>query len=79
MGNVHVNILFDESGVLADRIYLLLQDFDGSPSAEHGIGKRKTKLLKKFTNYRDKLHLLKQLKSSVDPTNILGPKVFFED
>ena len=78
-GNVHVNILLDESGVLADRIYLLLQDFDGSPSAEHGIGKRKTKLLKKFTNYRDKLHLLKQLKSSVDPTNILGPKVFFED
>jgi len=78
-GNIHVNILLDESGALADRIYLLLQDFDGSPSAEHGIGKRKTKLLKKFTNYRDKLHLLKQLKSSVDPTNILGPKVFFED
>jgi FAD/FMN-containing dehydrogenase len=56
-----------------------LQDFDGSPSAEHGIGKRKAKLLKKFTNYQDKMHLLKQVKNSVDPTNILGPKVFFED
>ena len=78
-GNIHVNILSDKSGALADRIYLLLQDFDGSPSAEHGIGKRKTKLLKKFTNYQDKMHLLKQVKNSVDPTNILGPKVFFED
>ncbi|MDA1056761.1 MAG: glycolate oxidase subunit GlcD, partial [Proteobacteria bacterium] len=78
-GNIHVNILLDEDGVLADKIYRLLQDFDGSPSAEHGIGKRKTKLLKEFTNYQDKLYLLKHLKNSVDPANILGPKVFFED
>ena len=77
-GNIHVNILDDTDGGLSEAIYNLLQKYEGSPSAEHGIGKRKIHLLKKFTHYQDKQKLFKFLKKSVDPKKILGSKVFFE-
>ncbi len=78
-GNVHVNIV-SETNLLAlkNKIYDLTISLNGSPSAEHGIGQRKKHIWSDFSYYSDKLKLLESLKKSMDPNNILCPKVFFD-
>ena len=58
--------------------YKLLKECNGSPSAEHGIGQRKKDIWTEFIEYQDKYKLLKTLKKSMDPKNLLSPKVFFD-
>ena len=78
-GNIHINIVSEiNKDKLVDEIYSLLKQHHGSPSAEHGIGQRKKEIWTKFEDYQDKYKLLQTLKKSMDPKNILSPKVFFE-
>ena len=78
-GNIHINIVSERNkDKLVDEIYSLLKQHHGSPSAEHGIGQRKKEIWTKFEDYQDKYKLLQTLKKSMDPKNILSPKVFFE-
>ena len=78
-GNIHINIVSENNqDKHIDEVYSLLKTHDGSPSAEHGIGQRKKEIWTKFEDYQDKYKLLQTLKKSMDPDNILSPKVFFE-
>ena len=78
-GNVHVNIVSDTNlEELKSKIYELTISLNGSPSAEHGIGQRKKHIWADFSYYSDKVKLLETLKKSMDPNNILCPKVFFD-
>ena len=78
-GNVHVNIVSDKNlKELKSKIYELTISLNGSPSAEHGIGQRKKHIWADFSYYSDKVKLLETLKKSMDPNNILCPKVFFD-
>ena len=81
-GNLHVNIMKPDAmpapefhartGELDHSMFTLVRQYAGSISAEHGIG-----LLKKnYLNYsrsEGELRLLKELKRSLDPKNILNP------
>jgi len=78
-GNVHINLVGDEKiNESKNKIYEVTKIHSGSPSAEHGIGQRKKYIWTTFSNYSDKHELLKTLKKSIDPENIMGPKVFFD-
>ena len=79
-GNIHLNIVStDHEELLIKKTYSLLKDFNGSPSAEHGIGQRKKNIWSDFPQYQSKYLLLQKIKKSLDPKNILAPKVFFSD
>ena len=78
-GNIHVNIITkSHEEKLISQVYALLKVLKGSPSAEHGIGQRKKEIWTDFSEYEDKYKLLQTLKKSMDPNNILCPKVFFK-
>jgi FAD/FMN-containing dehydrogenase len=86
-GNVHVNLLKPEDMnnaefiakalALDEVIYDIVFKHEGSVSAEHGIG-----LGKKFGNDRtfrpEELALLKKIKRTLDPKNILNPGKIFD-
>ena len=79
-GNIHLNIVStDHEELLIKKTYSLLKDFNGSPSAEHGIGQRMKNIWSDFPQYQSKYLLLQKIKKSLDPKNILAPKVFFSD
>ena len=84
-GNLHYNLMdiskdhpyvYQNQSKLKDFVYAKVKEFDGSFSAEHGIGQLKIQELKK---YKDKtsLELMKKIKSSLDPNNILNPGKLF--
>ena len=66
---------------LRDRIYKIVNDsvysFGGSFSAEHGIG-----IIKKdsFEKYKDnnEIAIMKKIKISLDPKNIMNPGKIFD-
>lgn len=79
-GNIHLNIIFEEQNdEQVSVVYEILKSFGGSPSAEHGIGKRKKGIWNTFPQYKQKLKLLETLKKSIDPDEIIAPKVFFDN
>lgn len=72
-----VHIICDEfSEEVYKRIEPFIYDYTaklrGSISAEHGIGFQKKNYLKKFKQ-PEALHLMKELKSVMDPNRILNP------
>lgn len=81
-GNLHYNVArgtaFTEEELLKrqDEIYALVHDsvhrFNGSISAEHGVGQLKRQLLPR---YKDpvSLTLMKQIKTALDPLGIMNP------
>ena len=86
-GNLHINILKPEKWKKEDFIrecekvnlilFELIQKYEGSISAEHGIG-----LLKKdYLSYScspEEIALMKDLKKCFDPDNILNPGKIFD-
>ena len=86
-GNLHVNILKPESWLKEDFLkecekvnlvlFELIQKYEGSISAEHGVG-----LLKKdYLHYscsQEEINIMKQLKSIFDPDHILNPGKIFD-
>ena len=82
-GNLHFNLIEREGGdpdwaekrpILTDRLYEVLADVNGSISAEHGIGRLKAEQL---TTVKDNtaLQIMRKLKQSFDPDNLLNPGV----
>ncbi|MDH5432642.1 MAG: FAD-binding oxidoreductase [Gammaproteobacteria bacterium] len=86
-GNLHLNILKPET-MLLDKfkqlceqanpeIFKILQGYSGSISAEHGVGLLKTPYLK-YSRNESEIALMKAIKSSMDPNNILNPGKLFQ-
>ena len=76
-GNIHFIIgRDDDSDLLIDQInsivYSPLKEFNGSLSAEHGIGLHKKEYLK-TTRSNEEIKLMEQIKTMFDPKNILNP------
>ena len=61
-----------EFGPLKDIVHELTGEFNGSVSAEHGIGKLKTDYLT-YSRSAEEIALMKLIKQSLDPNNILNP------
>jgi FAD/FMN-containing dehydrogenase len=53
-------------------VYDLVYHFNGSLSAEHGIGQLKVNSLKKYKSQLE-LSLMQKIKYAIDPTNIMNP------
>ena len=82
-GNLHPNILFDRSDaeelekveLASTEIMKVCVDAGGTITGEHGIGLQKKEYLVK--QHPDNIPLMKMIKKSFDPNNILNPgKVF---
>lgn len=81
-GNLHINILKPDSMELKTFIetcknaspYLFkkIKDFDGSISAEHGVGLVKKPFLS-FTRSEQEIELMKKIKLLFDPDHIMNP------
>ena len=71
--NIHLNILNDGSNNQIENIvYNLVNELNGSISAEHGIGIMKKKYLHQYDT-KNQIQLLKDIKKTFDPNNILNP------
>lgn len=86
-GNVHLNVLKPEGmprdefsahcASVSEGIFRIVRRFEGSVSAEHGIG-----LLKKpylgYTRSADEIALMKQVRSVFDPNGVMNPGKIFD-
>lgn len=81
-GNIHVNVI-DSSRMAMDafrrmtdildiELCTLIKSYNGSISAEHGIGLLKKKLMY-LTREPEEIQMMKQIKSAFDPKNIFNP------
>ena len=74
-GNIHITAWTDgthSSHDIYKAVYELLQEFEGTVTAEHGIGVMKTDYLKLCRSVEE-IELMKTLKRALDPNNILNP------
>ena len=80
-GNLHYNLMdedqnkgyvYNNQSVLKELVYEKISQFKGSFSAEHGIGQLKIKELEKYKD-QNFLKLMKTIKNTIDPKNILNP------
>lgn len=90
-GNIHHNVLPPEGVSKIDfvaanpkivkavrmAINQATQEFHGSISAEHGIGRLKTEDLQMYAS-AEKQMLLRQIKTALDPNNIMNPGALVE-
>lgn len=76
-GNIHLNVTVHE---FSQEVYNLIEPYifqevsklKGSVSAEHGIGFKKPKYLS-YSKSKEAIAIMKQLKSMMDPNEILNP------
>ena len=81
-GNVHYGVyapdgmVEEDFAVHTDRIheivYEIVAEFDGSFSAEHGIGQQKKSFMPVYRSEVE-LGLMRKLKASLDPNNLMNP------
>jgi FAD/FMN-containing dehydrogenase len=81
-GNLHLNILKPESMALEafksecvkanPEIFTILQSFNGSISAEHGVGLVKKDYLS-YSRSLAEINLMQGIKHTLDPTNLFNP------
>ena len=83
-GNIHYNItqpvnmdkqaFLDQWQAVSETVFDIVDRFDGSISAEHGIGiMKKADLAKRADPV--KLAMLKSVKQALDPDNMMNPRV----
>ena len=85
-GNLHVNLMKPQDMDLAEfkalcakadtNMFSWIQKFEGSVSAEHGIGLLKKHLLQ-YTRKPAEIFLMKKMKAIFDPENLLNPGKIF--
>jgi FAD/FMN-containing dehydrogenase len=77
-GNLHVNVLGPEADDerVADAVFRLVAEHDGSISAEHGIGVAKAPWLS-LTRSEADIAAMRAIKRALDPKGILNPGVIF--
>ncbi len=85
-GNLHYNVFPPQGRDKADFaniaaavqgvVHDLVMQYDGSFSAEHGVGRLKTADLERYAN-PTKLTMMRAIKSALDPNGILNPGVIF--
>ena len=81
-GNVHFNIsqplswsaedFLQQREYVADLVYEVTASFNGSISAEHGIGRAKRDDLRRYRSEIE-LSLMRTVKKALDPANIMNP------
>ncbi|MEH6468775.1 MAG: FAD-binding oxidoreductase [Porticoccus sp.] len=81
-GNIHLNILkpddltveafTERCGGVSKQVAALIQSFNGSVSAEHGVGLLKKDYLS-YTRTETELQLMRQIKKVFDPKGIMNP------
>jgi FAD/FMN-containing dehydrogenase len=86
-GNLHINVMKPDGMAVEDFLqrthradldtFGLVRDHHGSISAEHGIGLLKKDFLH-FTRAENEITLLRDLKRTLDPKNILNPGKIFD-
>ena len=75
--NIHVSVLCEgnktvHAETIEKHVYESLLPFNGAISAEHGIGLEKKAYLS-ISRSVEEIELMKSLKRSMDPKNILNP------
>jgi FAD/FMN-containing dehydrogenase len=85
-GNLHINILkpqelskeefIKKCQVADDLLYQQIAKYEGSISAEHGVGLAKKKYLQ-YTRSAQEIEILKQIKKVFDPEGIINPGKIF--
>lgn len=81
-GNIHYdvigpegagpNVLDEQRGSIESAVYDVIDEFDGSISAEHGIGRhRRDTLAKRKSNIE--LDMMRAIKKALDPKGIMNP------
>ena len=82
-GNIHVLVGPIPHGdkaietAIEKRFYEITQDLAGSVSAEHGIGLHKKPWLH-YSRTEAEIALMRSLKKTLDPNNILNPSKIFD-
>jgi FAD/FMN-containing dehydrogenase len=81
-GNLHINLMKPDAMEVAEfrklcakadeNMFAWIQKFEGSVSAEHGIGLLKKHLLK-YTRSETEIALMRQMKQVFDPKGLLNP------
>ena len=81
-GNVHLNILkpetispnefYEKCSRVSPKIFKIVEDFEGSISAEHGVGLLKKQFLS-FSRSTEEISYLRKIKKIFDPNNIMNP------
>ena len=85
-GNLHLNILkpeslsiadfYDNCGQISPKIFALVEEVDGSISAEHGVGTLKAEYLN-YSRSAEQIAAMRGLKSVFDPSGIMNPGKLF--
>ncbi|GAB0118173.1 FAD-binding oxidoreductase [Acidisoma sp. 7E03] len=85
-GNIHFNLVQPEamdgaaflarSEVLMTAVNAVVQRFEGSFSAEHGVGRLKTGLMESWRGGVE-LETMRRIKAALDPSGLLNPGVLF--
>lgn len=86
-GNLHLNILkpanlskdefFDQCKLVNTQVFETVQKYNGSISAEHGVGMTKKDYLE-YTRDAVEISYLRELKKVFDPNGIMNPGKIFE-
>lgn len=86
-GNLHLNILkpaslskdefFEKCKAVNTRVFDTVKKYDGSISAEHGVGMTKKPYLN-YTRSETEIGYMKALKQVFDPNNIMNPGKLFD-
>jgi glycolate oxidase subunit GlcD len=81
-GNVHLNILkpettppdefYEKCSKVSPEIFKIVESFEGSISAEHGVGLLKKEFLC-FSRSAEEISYLRKIKAIFDPKNIMNP------
>ncbi len=80
VGNLHVNVLGPDPGDTGvdEAVSRLAAAHGGSVSAEHGIGRAKTRWLG-LTRAAPEIAAMRAIKTALDPAGLLNPGVLFPD
>jgi glycolate oxidase subunit GlcD len=81
-GNLHVNISGVDADssmvpVIEDSVMAEVVRYEGSVSAEHGIGTVKKRFLK-LSRSRSEIETMRAIKSALDPDGIMNPNALFD-